>query len=88
MDNKRTEFRAMSPEALAMLGAPKMVYIREVDADELIAAGILPRDFQHPEGHKLYAVHAANGDRMAVLDDRELAFDAARQHKMEPVSVH
>lgn len=88
MDKTRTDLQTMSPEALAMLGAPTMVYIREVDADELIAAGILPPGFQHPEGHKLYAVHAANGDRMAVLDDREMAFDAARQHKMVPVSVH
>lgn len=78
----------MSPEALAMLGAPKTVYIREVAPDELRAEGALPPDLDLPEGIRLFAVHAANGTRMAVLDDRDAAFSAARQHEMEPVSVH
>jgi len=35
-----------------------------------------------------YSVHAANGQRMAVLDDRDAAFAGARQYDLEPQSVH
>jgi hypothetical protein len=33
-------------------------------------------------------VHASDGERLAVLDDRAAAFEAAREHEYEPVSVH
>lgn len=35
-----------------------------------------------------FAIHAADGSQMAILDEREVAFAAARQHDMEPLSVH
>lgn len=36
----------------------------------------------------IYAVHAFNGDRLALVADRKLAFALARQHDRTPVSVH
>ena len=36
----------------------------------------------------LYAVHAADGSRLAILDDRKAAFAAARGHELDPMSVH
>lgn len=87
-EHTTTSLRHLTPEALAMIGAPKMVYIREIDASELKADGLVPGDTSFPNGLKFYAVHAANGQRMAILDDREAAFSAARQNEMEPVSVH
>ncbi|HBV12019.1 MAG TPA: DUF1150 domain-containing protein, partial [Brevundimonas sp.] len=36
----------------------------------------------------LYAVHGADGERLAVMLDRETAFAAAVAHELEPVSVH
>ena len=36
----------------------------------------------------LYAVHAANGDRLALVTGRKLAFALARQNDMLPVNVH
>jgi len=36
----------------------------------------------------IYAVHRPNGDRVALVADRNLAFALARQHDMAPVSVH
>ena len=36
----------------------------------------------------LYALHAADGSRIALMSDREIAFAAAKQHEMVPVSVH
>ena len=41
-----------------------------------------------PDDAILYSVHAANGERIALVGDRALAFAAARQHEMNPVSVH
>jgi hypothetical protein len=36
----------------------------------------------------LYAVHTAEGERLALVKDRNLAFLLARQNNMEPVTVH
>jgi hypothetical protein len=36
----------------------------------------------------LYAIGSADGQQLALVDDRKLAFVVARQHDMEPVSVH
>lgn len=36
----------------------------------------------------LYAVHGADGERLAVMLDRAAAFAAALAHELEPVSVH
>ncbi len=80
-----------SPEAFAALGGNKLVYVREVSKDDVIdditdENGQLEIDI--PEGTTLYALHAADGSRIALLGDRDVAFAAARQHEMNPVSVH
>lgn len=79
------ETPTVSVEMLAALGGPNLVYIREVAAKEL--AGDLPDEVLEP-GMKLYAVHSADGTRVAVVNDRDAAFAAARQNNMVPVSVH
>jgi hypothetical protein len=52
----------------------------------------LPMDLQEQvraEGlETLYAVHDADGERLALVKDRRLAFMLARQNDMAPVSVH
>jgi hypothetical protein len=82
----KNEAKTLTVEALAALGSPKLVYVREVLAGELsqTVEGLsgLPRDM------KLYAVHAADGTPMAIVDNRETAFAGARQNDFEPVSVH
>ena len=63
----------------------RMVYIREVDVADL------PDDLQaEVEGlEHLYAVHAAtDGERLALVKDRGLAFALARQNDYAPVTVH
>lgn len=80
-------FTEMTPEALATLGAPHIVYIRPVGSDELKAEHVAGAD-AIPSGAILYAVHTADGTRVAILDNREAAFIAARQNDMIPVSVH
>lgn len=81
----------MSAREFAELGGRKLVYVRAVLArdvlDELVDEdGDLIVDV--PETATLYSVHAADGERIALVGDRELAFAAARQHEMNPVSVH
>ena len=80
----------ITPDVLAALGGPNLVYVRTVSSDEIIAetsaevvesAGLVPH--QTP-----YAVHRADGERLAVLSDRQTAFAAALSHDLAPVSVH
>lgn len=75
----------ISVETLAGLGGPNLVYIREVEAKEL--SGTVPDEILG-SGEKLYAVHSADGTRVAVVSNRDAAFATARQHDMVPVSVH
>lgn len=85
--------QVMSDRALAELGAPQTVYVRQIDAktarDELVR---LTNDhdvqFHLEPGQKLYALHAADGTRLAILDSREAALEAVWQNEMTLVSVH
>jgi len=65
-------------------GADPIVYIRRVNVADL------PEDVQRkaPGIEQLYAVHDAEGSRIALVGDRKLAFVLARQHDMMPVSAH
>ena len=79
----------LSTEAFAALGAPDLVYVRPVKAAEILASvpaqtATLELD---PE-QTLYAVHRADGERLAVLTDRDTAMAAALAHELAPVSVH
>lgn len=66
------------------LGDERIVYVRRVNVADL------PEDLQDAvEGEKtLYAVHSAEGERLALVKDRNLAFLLARQHDYAPVAVH
>ncbi|MEQ8377444.1 DUF1150 domain-containing protein [Parvibaculum sp.] len=81
-----SDFRALTPEKFAEAGMPNIVYVREVLAADLAAD--LGSEVDLPADTPLFAVHAANGQRMAVLDNRDAAFAGARQYDLEPVSVH
>lgn len=78
----------LSPDEVARLIGANTVYVREVAAEELKGAGVIPIDAAIPAKQKFFALHAADGRRVAVLDNRDLAFVAAREHELEPVSVH
>jgi hypothetical protein len=80
----------LSVEAFAALGAPTLVYVRPIRAAEVMegaqaeTADGLAVD---PE-QMLYAVHRADGARLAVLGDKQSAVAAALAHELAPVSVH
>jgi hypothetical protein len=62
----------------------RIAYIREVDVTELpdeVRAQATGLD-------KIYAVHGADGERLALVADRRMAFFLARQNDFAPVSVH
>ena len=77
-------------EAFAALGGPDLVYVRPISAAEILAEP----EVRIAEGAALdpdqilYAVHRADGERLAVMTDRETAVAAALAHELAPVSVH
>ncbi len=80
----------LTTEAFAALGGPNLVYVRPVTAEEILADA--PREAREsldlqPE-QVLYAVHRADGARLAVLSDRDSAYAAALANELAPVSVH
>lgn len=62
----------------------RIVYVRPV------AVADLPDEVrEQAQGlTTLYAVHDTDGERLALVADRGMAFYLARQHDMAPVSVH
>jgi hypothetical protein len=80
----------LTKEAFAELGAPSLVYVREVSAAEVLANTPVEaiKGFELDPEQTLYAVHGADGARLAVLSDRDAAYAAAIAHELTPVSVH
>ncbi len=82
---------AMSPREFAELGGRKLVYVRTIIARD-VWEDLVDEDgdrlFDVPEDTTLYSVHTSDGERIALVGNRDLAFAAARQHEMNPVSVH
>ncbi len=65
-------------------GERPIVYVRSVNVEEL------PDDMreQADGADHVYAVHSEEGERLALVKDRALAFILANQNDMAPVSVH
>ena len=62
----------------------RIVYVRPV------AVASLPEEVREQAMglETLYAVHDSDGERIALVRDRNLAFILARQNDMAPVNVH
>ncbi len=77
-------------EAFAALGAPDLVYVRPVKAREILASTPVEeaKGFSIDPDQTLYAVHSADGARLAVMGDRQSAVAAALANDLAPVSVH
>ncbi len=65
-------------------GENRIVYVRP------IAVETLPQAVQAQiNGMKtVYAVHGEDGEQLALVANRDLAFSLARQHDMAPVNAH
>lgn len=62
----------------------RIVYVKTVDVADL------PSEVRAEAGElsQLYAVHKADGEQLALVADRRLAFVLARQNDYAPVPVH
>ncbi|MEO9651090.1 MAG: DUF1150 family protein [Roseobacter sp.] len=62
----------------------RIVYVKAVDVNDL------PTEVQGKvDGlEQLYAVHDSEGQQLALVADRKLAFQLARQNDYAPVAVH
>jgi len=65
-------------------GADRIVYVREVSVEDL------PDDVREQVGdvQAIWSVHGADGQQLALVADKKLAFHLAREHDYTPVSVH
>ena len=65
-------------------GAERIVYVRPVDLAEL------PPEIQAQAAglNRLYALHDADGTRLALVKDRWMAFALARQNDVRAVNVN
>lgn len=61
-----------------------IVYITPVSTE------LLPEEVraQMPDLAVIYSVNRPDGERLALVRDREMAFSLARQHDFAPVSAH
>ena len=81
--------RTLSRQEFASFGGKKLVYVRAVRAEDVMEQ--LLEDHEQmdiPAETILYALHSADGSCIALMGNKELAFAAARQNEMMPVSVH
>lgn len=62
----------------------QIVYVRQVEVSEL------PDEVRVQIGpvKTVYSVNRPDGERLALVRDRNLAFALARQNDLAPVSVH
>jgi hypothetical protein len=80
---------AMSEIEFASLGDGEIAYIKTLDAEK--AQRIYPQVEGLeglPDGIKIFAVHAADGTPLALTDTHFAAIENAKEHNLEPVSVH
>jgi hypothetical protein len=67
-----TEARQMTRGQLRQLGVSRLVYLRAGTVD----------------GEAAYAIHAADGTPVAIVEDIELAVELVSEHGMTFVTVH
>lgn len=63
-----------------------LVYVRKVAVEDL--PDRLKDEAREGGLEELYALHRADGEQVALVGDRRLAFSLARQNDLDPVSVH
>lgn len=63
-----------------------LVYVRKVDIADLPDA--VQQEAREGGLDELYALHRTDGEQVALVGDRVLAFDLALRNDLLPVSVH
>jgi hypothetical protein len=62
----------------------RLAYVKSINVADL------PQELRDEAGDrsKIYAVHNEDGEQLALVADRKLAFVLARQNDFSPVAVH
>ena len=78
----------MEPERVVRRGrvAPGDMFCLDLEGRRIVPADEVRE--QAPGLDALYAVHGIDGERLALVRDRHMAFMLARQNELNPVSVH
>ncbi len=73
-----------TPYNFAKSDENRIVYVRPVEVSDL------PEDIREQAGgrERIYAVHSADGARIALVADRRMAFILAQQNDYAAVNVH
>jgi hypothetical protein len=72
MTTELERIRALTPNDLLVLGMKNMAYMKDMEVD----------------GETVVGLFAANGQQIAVVEDRETAVAAAWQNGLAPMTVH
>jgi hypothetical protein len=72
MGNLQTTLKELTPEMFAHLGENQVVYIKPVEVN----------------GISGFAVHAANGQKLAIFDSYEAAVSISMENNLHPAHVH
>jgi hypothetical protein len=71
--------------------APVMVDVRKLSQEQFAQLGLARLAYVKPvfvNGTTGFAIHAADGTPMAMVEDRDVAIAAIVQHEMFPALVH
>ncbi len=72
-----------APESAAPAPQMSAIEFAELGLDDIAFIKVTQVD-----GAPAYAIHTADGNPVAVLDDRDTAFATVIQNDLQPVSVH
>jgi hypothetical protein len=72
MTTELERIRALTRDDLLVLGMKNMAYMKDMEVD----------------GETVVGLFAANGQQIAVMEDRETAVAAAWQNGLAPMTVH
>ena len=66
--------------------------VGQITAAEFAALGLEYIAYVKPvvldDGRTAHAIHAADGQEILTVEDRDIAFATVRQNDLEPLSVH
>ncbi|MBL6947018.1 MAG: DUF1150 family protein [Rhodospirillales bacterium] len=70
---------------------PAARFLRSLSANDLASLGMEEMAYVKPtvmNGSVAYAIHAADGEQLALVPNRDVAFATVRHNDLDPLSVH
>lgn len=76
----------LTPEQFAHLGGGQVAYVRPLRSEDV--KRLFPQVEGLRPGLQLFALLGADGSPLMLTDSRDAAIANAREHELQPVSVH